>query len=63
MQVGQDVRLRVYGGKEVVRRIVGLNKHSVIICRIEESEKALLEKRQPKSVGFPIRYILEEQTK
>lgn len=60
MKVGQNVKLKGYGGKEIIRRIVGLDKDTVIVCQAEEYKKALLEKREPVSVGFPIKYVIGE---
>lgn len=60
MKIGQDVRLKGYGDKEIIRRVVGVKGDTVVVCQAEEYKKAILEKREPVSVGFPIKYVIGE---
>lgn len=60
MKEGQLVKLRGYGGEELVRRVVRLKKDVVVVCRPEEYESAQLEGREPLSVGFRVKDVLNE---
>ena len=60
MKVGIKVKLKGYGDKEIIRHVVGLENDTVIVCQVEEYKKALLEKREPMTVGFPIKYVIGE---
>jgi hypothetical protein len=52
MKIGQLVKLRAYGNKELLRRIIRLEGDIVIVCRPEEYEAARREGREPTAVGF-----------
>ncbi len=60
MEIGQDVTLMGYGGKEITRRLIKVNKDTVIVCQEDEYQKALKERREPVSVGFSIKYVIEK---
>jgi hypothetical protein len=60
MKEGQLVKLRGYGGEELVRCVVRLEKDVVVVCRPEEYESAQLEGREPLSVGFRVKDVLDE---
>lgn len=60
MQNGQKVTLRAYGGEELVRRVVRVEKDIVVVCRSEEYEKAKLEGREPLAVGFHIKDVVSK---
>ncbi|SMB97916.1 3'5'-cyclic nucleotide phosphodiesterase family protein [Thermanaeromonas toyohensis ToBE] len=58
MQPGDFVLVRVFGNKELIRRVVALKKDCVLICTNEEYERAISEGREPISVGFKYEDIL-----
>ncbi len=60
MRVGQMVKLRAYGEKELMFKVVRQNKNTLVVCSPEEYELAQVQKREPKCVGFHIKYLLEE---
>lgn len=53
------LRLRAFGGKEIVRRFVRKHKGSVLICSDEEYKLAAREHRQPLCVGFALSDVLD----
>ena len=55
MKPGQEIKVRAYGGEELVRVLVRLEKDTVVVCRPDEYEKARAEKREPAGVGFSIK--------
>ena len=58
MEIGDMIRLRSYGGEEIVRRVLRLEGETVVVCREEEIAKAEIEGREPRGVGFSRRYVL-----
>jgi len=52
MREGDLVRVRAYGGEQVMRRLVAVRGDILLICRDEEYEAAQREGRQPLCVGF-----------
>ncbi len=58
MKPGQMVKLRAYGNEVITRRLIRLNKDIVVVCRSEEYEAALREKREPVSVGFHMKDVV-----
>jgi len=60
MKIGQMIKLRGYGGEELVRCVVQLDKDTVVVCRPDEYEAARLEEREPIAVGFHITDIVDE---
>jgi hypothetical protein len=58
MKKGQTIKLRGYGGEELVRCLVRLDKDTVVVCRPEEYESARLEGREPVTVGFHINDVI-----
>jgi hypothetical protein len=58
MKPGQMIKLRAYGNEVITRQLVRLDKETVVVCRSEEYEAALREKREPVSVGFNIRDVV-----
>jgi hypothetical protein len=63
MKAGGIVTLRAYGGEEIVRRIVRVDKGIVVVCRTEEYEKAQKEGREPVVVGFRLRDVIHNLDK
>jgi len=60
MNTGQMVRLQAYGDKELTMRVVRQKGDTLIVCQPDEYDLACREKREPKSVGFHIKYLLGE---
>jgi len=56
---GDAIRLRAFGGKQIVRRFVESLGSSVLICTHEEYELALREGREPLCIGFSPEDIIE----
>jgi hypothetical protein len=54
LQKGSFIKLRAFGGKQIVRRFVRKHKGAVLICSNEEYRQASREHREPLCVGFPI---------
>jgi hypothetical protein len=54
LQKGSFIKLRAFGGKQIVRRFVRKYKGAVLICSDEEYRKASREHREPLCIGFPI---------
>jgi hypothetical protein len=52
MREGDLVRVKAYGGQELVRRLVAVRGNVYLICRDEEYEAAQRQGRQPVCVGF-----------
>ncbi len=61
MKAGQMIKLRAYGGEEVIRQVVRVNKDTVVVCRSEEYENARREGREPVAVGFRVKDVLSEK--
>ncbi|MBI2852335.1 MAG: hypothetical protein HYX84_04450 [Chloroflexi bacterium] len=60
MKVGQTIKLRAYGGEELSRLVVRVDKDVVVVCRLDEYEKAKKEGREPVAVGFRLRDVISE---
>jgi hypothetical protein len=60
MRDGDLVRVKAYGGEELVRRLVEVRGDVVLICRDEEYEAARREGRHPVCVGFHKEDIIGE---
>lgn len=60
MKVGQMVKLRAYGGKELVRYVIRFDKDIVVVCRPDEYTAAQLEGREPIGVGFHLKDVVSE---
>lgn len=56
---GDAIRLRAFGGKQIVRRFVGSVGSSVLICTHEEYELAIREGREPLCIGFSPGDVIE----
>lgn len=59
---GSLIKVRAFGGKEIVRRFFAKRNATVLICSEEEYESARLEKREPLCVGFPVADVIESTT-
>ncbi len=51
---GQLVTVIDAWGKRLVRKVVNISERKVWVCKPEEFEKALHERREPNSIGFPV---------
>lgn len=59
MKPGQMVKLRAYGGEEIIRNVIRLEKDIVVVCRPEEYENARSQGREPTGVGFHIKDVID----
>ena len=55
---GQWVRLRACGGKELVRRVIGVNLDVVRVCCEEEWQRAQREHSEPTCIGFKLSDVI-----
>ena len=55
---GQMVKLQTYGNKEVMLKVIRQDKDTLIVTSSEEYDLAQLQGREPKSVGFNIKYLV-----
>ena len=60
MKVGQLIKLRAYGGEEIIRHVIRLDNDIIVVCRPDEYEKANLEGREPIGVGFKLKDVITE---
>jgi len=58
MELGDLVRVRLYGGEEVVRRFLVQRKRCIVVCSEEEFRRSLEECREADGIGFPAEDIL-----
>ena len=58
MKVGEMVKVRAYGDKELTRYVIHLDKDIVVVCRPEEYESAQSERREPVGVGFHLKDVV-----
>jgi hypothetical protein len=54
IKAGDFVTVRVFGGREKIRRVVRLSDRTAIITTAEEFERAAAEGREPFCIGFPL---------
>lgn len=59
---GGLIKVRAFGGKEIVRRFLAKRNGTVLICSEEEYQSARLQKREPICVGFPVGDVIEAST-
>jgi hypothetical protein len=60
---GGLIKLRAFGGKQIVRRFVGKRRGTVLICSDQEYKSAIRERRDPLCVGFPLEDVMGDETK
>ena len=58
MEAGSLVRLRAFGGEEIVRRVVTVEPDAVAICREDEYQAATREGRDPVAVRFKLADVI-----
>ena len=59
MSKGECVKVRLYGGKTTIRRVVAAKRDVVVICADEEYVLAEREHREPEGMGLPRADIIE----
>ncbi len=55
---GALIKVRAFGGKEIIRRFLAKRDGTVLICSDEEYQSARLERRKPTCVGFPVSDVI-----
>ena len=53
MMIGKVVKVRLYGGDIVDRRVIGTRPHGIVICTESEYQAAKREGREPSGLVFP----------
>jgi hypothetical protein len=56
---GSLIKVRAFGGKEIVRRFLAKRNGTILICSEEEYQSARLQKREPMCVGFPVADVID----
>jgi len=59
---GALIRVRAFGGKEIIRRFLTKRNGTVLICSDEEYQSASLERRKPTCVGIPLSDVINVET-
>lgn len=59
MSKGQQVIVKLYGGKTATRRVVAVKRDVIVICSEQEYQMAEKEGREPSGLGFPREDVLE----
>lgn len=62
MRQGDAIRVRSFGGKILIRRIVGISGTHVFVCNEAEYQSALKEEREPDAIGFRLEDVVESAT-
>ena len=55
---GALIKVRAFGGKEIIRRFLAKRNGTVLICSDEEYQSARFERRKPTCVGFPLSDVI-----
>lgn len=58
---GALIKVRAFGGKQIIRRFLAKRNGTVLICSEEEYQSARLERRKPTCVGFPLSDVVNIQ--
>ena len=58
MTVGSLVKVRGYGGEDLIRRVIGETDEVLIVCLEEEYQASRQERREPVGVGFNKKYLV-----
>jgi len=58
MNIGELVNLRTYGDGKVTLRLIKRQKDTLIVCDPKEYEIAKSKGREPKTVGFNVKYLI-----
>jgi len=59
---GVFIKVRAFGGKQIIRRFLAKRNGTVLICSDEEYQSARLERRKPTCVGFPLSDVINVET-
>jgi hypothetical protein len=59
MKRGELVRVRVFGGETIDRRVVADKGNYVVVCNEEEYSASIKENREPDGIGFPKEEVSE----
>ena len=59
LQSGTTVRLRAFGGKLLVRKVVGVKQDAVLVSTEGEIRKATEEGREPDAIGWAPEDVVE----
>lgn len=60
MKVGEAVKVRTYGDKELIRYVIHIDKDIVVVCSPDEYKLAKSEGREPIGVGFRLKDVISE---
>jgi hypothetical protein len=60
-QPGELVRVKAFGGKELIRRLVAVQRGTALICNDEEYQAAKKENREPDCVGFRVTDVIGKE--
>ena len=58
LAVGKRVRVRAYGGTELLRRVIGFDSGVVRVCCEEEWQRAQRERSEPTCIGFKLSDVI-----
>jgi hypothetical protein len=58
--VGQMVTVKAFGSRLLRRTVVGFTPTTVIVCKDEEYQRSIRERRSPVCVGFPLDDIRDD---
>ena len=59
IQRGALIKVRAYGGKELVVSCEAVQGRTVVVTTEQERESAAKEKRGPTCIGFPLADVIE----
>lgn len=59
IQRGALIKVRAYGGKELIASCEDVQGRTVIVTTEQERKKAAREKRSPTCIGFPLADVIE----
>ena len=59
LNAGDLVKVRVFGGQVVIRRLLRVEGQIAVLTVPEEPDRALKERREPVCIGFPLRDVIQ----
>lgn len=63
LQKGDFIRVKVYGGQLVDRRLVEVRGQMAVVTTDEEYQAAQRERREPICIGFPLSDVIKKKPK
>jgi hypothetical protein len=63
MKPGDYVQVKAFGNRQLVRRLVSIQKRVALICTDREYQSAQSENRKPICIGFPLSDISKYEPK